>query len=226
MIEQSSWFSSWLSTMFSRHDSLSKSNDLHVFSSWFSIKRFSSFSLCFSLCFSSCFSIKQSSCFSFMTLYDSIKKIMQKDNAKVGKISIFNSLDVKLEFLTSRIELTQFSVESSRIKLKIWAIRLESSWKCEQLDLISIRVQNVNLKLDSTISLKLNYFLQVNWILNYFLWMICRLNCFLWAICKLNYFLWMIHELSCFLWVNWEWDWEEVTSLTLNEKFSSCWLRS
>ncbi len=104
--------------------------------------------------------------------------------------------------------------------------QVASSWKYEQFDSISIRVQNVNLKLDLTISLKLNYFLQVNWMLNYFLWMICRLNCFLWAICKLNYFLWMIHELSCFLWVNWEWDWEEVTSLTLNEKFSSCWLRS
>ncbi len=78
---------------------------------------------------------------------------MQKDNAKVGKISIFNSLDIKLKFLTSQVELTQFSVKSSRVKLKIWAIRLESNWKCEQLDLISIRVQNVNLKLDLTISL-------------------------------------------------------------------------
>ena len=47
---------------------------------------------------------------------------MQKQ--KVGKISIFSSLDVKLEFLTSRVKLTQFSVESSRVKLKMWAIRL------------------------------------------------------------------------------------------------------
>ncbi len=54
---------------------------------------------------------------------------MQK--SKIGKISIFSSLDVKLEFLTSRIELTQFSVKSSRVKLKIWATQLESSWKCE-----------------------------------------------------------------------------------------------
>ena len=38
---------------------------------------------------------------------------MQKDNAKVGKISIFSSLDVKLKFLTSQVELTQFLVESS-----------------------------------------------------------------------------------------------------------------
>ncbi len=62
---------------------------------------------------------------------------MQKQ--KTGKISIFSSLDVKLEFLTSRVELTQFSVESSRVKLKIWAIRLriESNSKCQletQLD--------------------------------------------------------------------------------------------
>ncbi len=54
-----------------------------------------------------------------MTFYDSIKKIMQKDNAKVEKISIFSFLDVKLEFLTNRIELIQFSVESSHVKLKI-----------------------------------------------------------------------------------------------------------
>ncbi len=74
----------------------------------------------------------------FMTLYHivfmflvmtSIKKIMQKQ--KIGKISIFSSLDAKLEFLTSQVELIQFSVESSCVKLKIWAIRLESSWKCE-----------------------------------------------------------------------------------------------
>ncbi len=83
----------------------------------------------------------------------STKKIMQKDNAKAGKISIFSSLDVKLESLTGRVKLTQFSVGSSHVELKIWAIRLESSWKCEQLDPISIRVQNVNSKLDSTISL-------------------------------------------------------------------------
>ncbi len=38
---------------------------------------------------------------------------MQKDNAKVEKISIFNSLDIKLKFLTNWIELTQFLVESS-----------------------------------------------------------------------------------------------------------------
>ncbi len=36
----------------------------------------------------------------------SIKKIMQKDNAKVGKISIFNSLDIKLKFLMSQVKLT------------------------------------------------------------------------------------------------------------------------
>ena len=56
---------------------------------------------------------------------------MQKQ--KTGKISIFSSLDVKLEFLTNRVKLTQFSVESSHVKLKIWAIRLwiESNSKCQ-----------------------------------------------------------------------------------------------
>ncbi len=76
---------------------------------------------------------------------------MQKQ--KTGKISIFNSLDVKLEFLMSWVELTQFSVESSCIKLKIWAIQLELSWKCEQLNSILIQIQNVNLKLNSMINL-------------------------------------------------------------------------
>ncbi len=76
---------------------------------------------------------------------------MQK--SKIGKFSIFNSLDVKLKFLMSWIELTQFSVESSRAKLKIWAIQLELSWKCEQFDSISIQIQNVNLKFNSMISL-------------------------------------------------------------------------
>ncbi len=76
---------------------------------------------------------------------------MQKQ--KTGKISIFNFLDVKLKFLTNRVELTQFSVELSCIKLKIWAIWLESSWKCEQLNLILIQVQNVNSKLNLMISL-------------------------------------------------------------------------
>ncbi len=77
---------------------------------------------------------------------------MQKQ--KTEKISIFSSLDVKLKFLMNRVELTQFSVESSHVKLKIWAIQLKSSWKCEQLDFESSRIQNVNSKLDSTISLQ------------------------------------------------------------------------
>ena len=77
---------------------------------------------------------------------------MQKQ--KTGKISIFSSLDVKLEFLMNRVELTQFSVELSRVKLKIWATRLELSWKCEQLNFESSRIQNVNSKLNLTISLR------------------------------------------------------------------------
>ncbi len=44
---------------------------------------------------------------------------MQKDNAKVEKISIFNSFNVKLEFLMNQVELIQFSVKSSCVKLKI-----------------------------------------------------------------------------------------------------------
>ncbi len=185
--------------MFFRHDFLSKSNNLHIFSSCFSSCFPSCFpscsSSCFSLCFSSWLSIKSFyqtafmisrhdffswlffiaflhdfsiitslhsfsswllyhdssimtllSWLFFMTFYHivfmfpvmtSIKKIMQKQ--KTGKISIFSSLDVKLEFLTSQVELTQFSVESSWIKLKIWATRLwiELNSKCQfetQLD--------------------------------------------------------------------------------------------
>ncbi len=56
---------------------------------------------------------------------------MQK--SKIGKISIFSSFDVKLEFLMSWVELTQFSIESSCIKLKIWAtwLDLNLSSKCQ-----------------------------------------------------------------------------------------------
>ncbi len=124
-------------------------------------------------------SIKQSLCFFVMTFYHdfsswlffmtflhdsfimtflswlffmtSIKKIMQKQ--KIEKISIFSSFDVKLKFLTSQVELIQFSVEFSYVKLKIWAIRLRLSWKCEQLDFESSWIQNVNSKLNSMISL-------------------------------------------------------------------------
>ncbi len=88
---------------------------------------------------------------------------MQK--SKTGKFSIFNSLDVKLKFLMSRVELTQFSVESSHVKLKIWATWLKLSWKCKQLNLISIWVQNVNLKLDLMISLliKKRHYVLCHW---------------------------------------------------------------
>ena len=76
---------------------------------------------------------------------------MQKQ--KTGKISIFNSLDVKLEFLMSWVKLTQFLVESSHVKLKICSIWLELSWKCEQLDFKLSRIQNVNSKFNLMISL-------------------------------------------------------------------------
>ena len=42
---------------------------------------------------------------------------MQK--LKIEKISIFNFLDVKLEFLMNQLELTQFSVKLNCIELKI-----------------------------------------------------------------------------------------------------------
>ncbi len=58
---------------------------------------------------------------------------MQKGNAKAEKISIFSSLDAKLESLAGRVELTQFPVELSRIELKMWAtqLRIELNSKCQ-----------------------------------------------------------------------------------------------
>ncbi len=56
----------------------------------------------------------------------------------------------------SWVELTQFLVESSRVKLKICSIQLKLSWKCEQLNFESSWIQNVNSKLDLMISLYLN----------------------------------------------------------------------
>jgi len=52
---------------------------------------------------------------------------MQKDNAKVEKISIFSFFDVKLEFLMNQVKLTQFSVELSCIELKICSTQLKLS---------------------------------------------------------------------------------------------------
>ena len=96
------------------------------------------------------FSIKWFSCF-FSWLF--IKKIMQKNNVKVQKISIFSSFDVKLKFLMNQVELTQFSVKLSHVELNICIIQLELSWKCEQLDFKSSQIQNINLKLNLIISL-------------------------------------------------------------------------
>ncbi len=86
---------------------------------------------------------------------------MQK--SKTGKISIFSSLDIKLEFLMSWVELIQFSIKLSRVKLKIWATQLKLSWKCEQFDSISVWVQNVNLKLNLMISLSETQ-LELSWV--------------------------------------------------------------
>ncbi len=83
---------------------------------------------------------------------------MQKQ--KLEKISIFNSLDVKLKFLMNWVKLTQFSVESSQVKLKICVIQLKSSWKCKQLDFKLSWIQNVNLKLNLIISLIMNWLIR------------------------------------------------------------------
>ncbi len=103
-------FSSWLFFITFLHNSLS--NSLHSFSSWLSIIAFyHSFlsklstkqSSCSSLCFSSCFS----SCFS---LWLSIKKIMQKGNAKTK-----NRKNLVL--------LTSYSISwwvKSRTQIKYW----------------------------------------------------------------------------------------------------------
>ncbi len=68
-------------------------------------------------------------------------------------VSILSSLNVKLEFLTSWVKLTQLLLESRWVELKICSTWLELSWKCEQLDSRLIQVQNVNLKLNLMISL-------------------------------------------------------------------------
>ncbi len=162
-------YQSQMTFMFSHHDFLS--NDLHVSLHVFlhvSLYVFLHVSLYVSLYVSLHVSLYVFLHVSlYVSFYDSLsnnlhvfsswlstKKIMQKDNAKVGKISIFSSLDVKLKFLTNRVELTQFSVELSRVKLKICSIWLKSSWKYEQLDFESSQIQNVNLKLNLMISLK------------------------------------------------------------------------
>ena len=96
---------------------------------------------------------------------------MQKP--KTGKFSIFSPLGVKLGSLAGRVGLIQFPVGSDRVELKICSIRLESSWKCEQSDFESSRIQNVNPKLDSMISL---FFLKLNDVLklsfNHYLFLI------------------------------------------------------
>ncbi len=74
-------------------------------------------------------------------------------------VSILSALDVKFKFLMSWVKLTQFLVELSHVKLKIWATQLELSWKCEQLNLILIQIQNVNSKLNLIISLLVHDFL-------------------------------------------------------------------
>ncbi len=98
--------------MFSHHNSLS--NDLHV-SLYVSLYDFLSNDL------------------HVFPSWLYIKKIMQKDNAKVEKISIFNSLDVKHEFLTNRVA---------------------SSWKYAQLD--SSRIDNVSNSTSNRVEFKMS----------------------------------------------------------------------
>ena len=52
--------------------------------------------------------------FFFMTFY---QKIMQK--SKIGKFSIFSSLDVKLKFLTNRVELHQIENMSNLTQVEL-----------------------------------------------------------------------------------------------------------
>ncbi len=68
---------------------------------------------------------------------------MQK--LKIGKFSIFNSFDVKLKFLMSWVELTQFSIESrlitssqvlkfkSSTQLEKYQVELKFFWKSVEL---------------------------------------------------------------------------------------------
>ncbi len=46
-------------------------------------------------------------------------------------VSILSSLDIKLKFLTSWVELTQLLLKSRQVELKICSIQLELSWKCK-----------------------------------------------------------------------------------------------
>ncbi len=71
-------------------------------------------------------------------------------------VSILSSLDIKLEFLMSWIELTWFLLKLRQVELKICSTQLELSWKYEQLDFKSSWIQKVNLKLNLMISLILS----------------------------------------------------------------------
>jgi len=116
-------FSSWLLFMTSLHDFLS--NSLHSFSSWLSIIALYHSSL-------SKLSIKQSSCFSSCSsLWLYIKKIMQR--RKFGKISIFSSLDIIFDFLTSRVENSNQVLTRNRyqIESECWNRVFKSSQKID-----------------------------------------------------------------------------------------------
>jgi len=112
-------FSSWLFFMTFLHNFLSCFSIiafLHDFPSWFSIitlyhNSLSKLSTKQSSCFSSCFSL----CFS---LWLSIKKIMQR--RKTGKISIFSSLDIIFDCLTSRVKSASSDSTWDWYRVKSW----------------------------------------------------------------------------------------------------------
>ncbi len=105
---------------------------------------------------------------------------MQK--SKTEKFSIFSSLDVKLEFLTSRVELIQFSVESSHVKLKMWATQLDLdlSSKCQ----LETRLNDQSMSNTELMTLKqyLNDVLMKEWIKHF----ISSIDAFILFILKKN----------------------------------------
>ncbi len=105
---------------------------------------------------------------------------MQK--SKTENFSIFSSLDVKLEFLTSRVELIQFSVESSHVKLKMWATQLDLdlSSKCQ----LETRLNDQSMSNTELMTLKqyLNDVLMKEWIKHF----ISSIDAFILFILKKN----------------------------------------
>ncbi len=113
----------------------------------------------------------------------------------------------EIYFLWTSWVLVDFSWANEKLYCFLWADKKLSCFFQVNEKLDCFLQANWKLSCFFQANEKLNCFLQANWVLNCFLWAICRLNCFLWA----------IHELSCFLWVNWEWDWEKATVMSLHK---------